>query len=239
LDPYLHLPHLHGRIKPAEQCGLRLTPEGLASWDQRAREIGRPPDWRMSDDAREADRRALLGQRNVSRDLWIYAYGSLMWDPGIHFAEVRLAELRGYQRRFTLQLVLGRGSPERPGLVLALEPQAGCCTGLAFRLSAHRVEEETTFLWRREMLRGGYRPLLLPMRTPQGDIEALAFTANREHAEYTPERSVAETAAMIAQARGILGSNRDYLEQLAAQLAALGIDDPYVSELVRHLPAQA
>ena len=239
MDPYLHLPHLRGRIWPAEQCGLRLTPAGLALWDLRAREIGHAPDWRLSDEAREADRRALLGQRDASHDLWIYAYGSLMWDPGIHFAEVRLAELAGHQRRFTLQLKLGRGSPERPGLVLALEVQAGACTGLAFRLPAHSVEEETTFLWRREMLRGGYRPLLLSMRTPQGEIEALAFSANHEHAEHTPERTIAETAAVIAQARGVLGSNRDYLEQLAAQLAALGIEDPYVSELLRHLPAQA
>lgn len=161
MDPYLHLPHLRGRIRPAEQCGLRLTPEGLALWDLRAREIGHQADWRLSDEAREADRRALLGQRDASRDLWIYAYGSLMWDPGIHFAEVRLAELAGHQRRFTLQLKLGRGSPERPGLVSALEPQA----------------------------------------------------------------------------RRVLGSNRDYLEQLVAQLAALDIEDPYVSELLRHLPA--
>lgn len=234
-DPYRHLPHLRGRLTPAEASEMRLTVDGLRAWDERARAMGRPADWRMSDEAREANRRALLGGHDPAQDLWIYAYGSLMWNPGVHFTEVRMAHLQGHQRRFTLRLSMGRGTPELPGRVLALEPHAGCCTGLAFRLRAEQVEEETTILWRREMLRGGYCPRLLPMSTPQGDIQAVVFAANPDHADHVPELSLADTAAVIASAQGILGSNRDYLEQLAAQLAALCIEDRYITELMRRV----
>lgn len=239
-DPYLHLPHLRGRIMPAEECSLRMMCDAdLHEWDERARAMGRPPDWRMANDAREANRRAVLATRDAAEDLWVYAYGSLMWNPGIHFSEVRLAELDHHQRRFTYRLHMGRGTPECPGLVLALEKQPGTCQGLAFRVPAAHADRESAVLWRREMLRGGYVPQLLSMRTPQGEIEAVVFGANHDHADHHPELPVAQTAAIIASACGTLGSNREYLEQLAGQLAALRIEDPYISELMRHVQGVA
>ena len=154
-----------------------------------------------------------------------------MWDPGFHFAEVRLADVEGYQRRFTLKINLGRGSQDHPALMLSLEPQQGRCHGLAFRIAASSVHAETAILWRREMLRGGYAPAMVPMATPQGPIDALAFVSNPSHPSYVGELPLDETAAMIASGKGILGTNREYLVQLATQLDALGIDDPYVAQL--------
>ena len=154
-----------------------------------------------------------------------------MWDPGFHFAEVRLADVEGFQRRFTLKIKLGRGSPDNPALMLSLEPGEGCCRGLAFRIAADSVHAETAILWRREMLRGGYAPTVVPMLTPQGPIEALAFVSNPSHPSYVGELPFAETARLIASGKGILGTNRDYLVQLATQLDALDIDDPYVAQL--------
>jgi cation transport protein ChaC len=115
--------------------------------------------------------------------------------------------------------------------MLSLEPQQGCCRGLAFRIAADSVHTETAILWRREMLRGGYAPAVVPMLTPQGPIEALAFVSNPSHPSYVGELPFAETAAMIASGKGILGTNREYLVQLAMQLGALGIQDPYVEQL--------
>ena len=192
-------------------------------WEQRAREAGWPADWRLSDEVIEASRLAVLGDHKAGCDLWIYCYGSLMWDPGFHFAEVRLADIEGYQRRFTLKINLGRGSRDYPALMLSLEPQQGCCRGLAFRIAADSVHAETAILWRREMLRGGYAPAVVPMLTPQGPIEALAFVSNPSHPSYVGELPFAETASMIASGKGILGTNREYLVQLAMQLGALGI----------------
>ncbi len=184
---------------------------------------------------REATRLATLRSRPHASDLWIYAYGSLMWDPGIHFCDVRLARIDGFQRRFSYQITSGRGSPERPALMLTLAPHIGACTGLVFRVPAHQVETETAILWRREMIRGGYTPLWQPVATPQGDLQALVFAANCAHPEYVGELPLAETAAVIATACGPLGSNRAYLENLVSQLAALGIQDHYVTELLAHV----
>lgn len=236
-DAFVHLPALRDHLVAPQDSELRVTPEVLAFWDRRAQALGRGPDWRLTDQAIEASRRGLLGERAAAQDLWVYCYGSLMWDPGIHFCELRLAELDGWQRRFTYRTSMGRGTPERPALMLTLEARPGSCRGLAFRIDAARVEEESAILWRREMIRGGYRPLLLPLSTPQGPVTALVFTANTEHPDHVDELPLAHTAAIIAGASGVIGSNRDYLLQLAAQLRRLGIRDDYIDRLESALRA--
>lgn len=231
-DAYAHLPHLRHCVTPAESSELRVTPEVLMLWDERARQLGRPADWRLSDRELDASRHALLGGLDGSQDLWVYSYGSLMWDPGFHFAEVRLAELPGHQRRFSYRTMLGRGTPDCPALMLSLEPGPGCCTGLVFRIAAAVAPHEAAVVWRREMIRDGYRPCLLPVRTPQGEVTALVFAANPAHADHVGELPLDETAAVIARAAGMLGTNRDYLEQLVQQLDNLGIEDPYLRRLM-------
>ena len=230
-DAFIHLPDLRDRVTHPGKSQLRLTPEMFAMWERRARAAGLPANWRLSDEAIEASRLALLGDHKGSEDLWIFSYGSLMWDPGFHFAEVRLADVEGYQRRFTLRIDLGRGSRDHPALMLSLEEQQGCCRGLAFRIAAADVHAESSILWRREMLRGGYAPAMVPMTTPQGLITALAFVSNTSHPSYVGELPFAETAATIARGKGILGTNREYLVQLVTQLQALDIHDPYVAQL--------
>jgi glutathione-specific gamma-glutamylcyclotransferase len=98
-DPFAHLPNLRGTLTPADKSEVRVTTEVLAFFDERARQLGRPQNWRLSDHQREESRRSLLGDLTNTQDLWVYGYGSLMWDPGFHFAEVRLADVEGFQRR--------------------------------------------------------------------------------------------------------------------------------------------
>jgi cation transport protein ChaC len=234
-DPFVNLPHLRGKLTPTDKSALRPTPEVLAAWDQRARDLGHPANWRLPDDVREASRNAVLGDRDASEDLWVYAYGSLMWDPGIRFSEIRIAEVEGYQRRFTQKSTVGRGTADRPCLFLTLEKRPGICTGLAFRIPADVADFESAILWRREMLMGGYIPEVCPMITPQGDIRALVFASNPTHADYFAEKPLAETAAIIAAASGSIGTNREYLQQVAANLLALRIEDNYIADLLRHV----
>jgi len=146
--------------------------------------------------------------------------------------------LHGYQRRFTYWTRIARGTRERPALMLTLEKQADdACrsTGLAFRISAELAEVESAMLWRREMLRNGYCPTLLPLDTPQGPLQALVFACNPAHDDYAGEMPLDETAAIIAVATGAIGSNREYLEQMAAQLQTLQIADPYVEQLLHRV----
>ncbi len=233
LDPFAHLPHLRQRLVAVEQSQVRVTPEVMARWDQGHLERGGSPDWRLPDEAREALRRDFMAALAPDQDLWVFAYGSLMWDPGFYFAEVRSAELGGHQRRFNYRVVGGRGTPEQPGLVLSLVPSDGArCQGLVFRIAAAQVDAETTVLWRREMLRGGYAPRLLPVSTPQGWVQALVFVAHPDNPSYVHDLGLDETAQIVATASGHLGRNRDYLTQLAAQLQVLGLHDAYISELL-------
>jgi len=235
-DAFKHLPDLRSRLTPPDQSLVRITPQMLAQWDAHARELGQPDDWRIPDRQREDNRRVFLGRDAGSQDLWIYSYGSLMWDPGIHFSEVRLADLAGYQRRFTFRSRLGRGSPDRPALMLSLERQDECrCRGLVFRITAELVDTESAILWRREMIRGTYCPMWLPIDTPQGPVTAVVFASNPAHCDYVGELPMDETAAIIACASGVIGSNRQYLEYLATQLQALSIEDPYIETLMRQV----
>lgn len=236
-DAFAHLPSLRGRLTPAEQSAVRATPETLALWDQRAREQGLPAHWRLSDQRLEETRRGLLGDFGTPQDLWIFGYGSLMWDPGVHFAEVRRADLHGFGRRFSYRTIMGRGTPTCPALTLSLEPATGCCSGLAFRIAADRADAESALLWRREMLRDGYRPALLPVATPQGAVTALVFASNHAHPDYVGAMSLIDEARIIASACGVIGTNRDYLVQVAAQLDTLGIADAYIQELMGQVQA--
>jgi glutathione-specific gamma-glutamylcyclotransferase len=238
-DAFVHLPGLRERVTPPERSALRFSAESLAALDERARQQGRPAHWRLPDHEVDASRRAALATLPADADLWVFAYGSLMWDPGFHFAEVRRARLEGFERRFCLRTTLGRGSPERPGLMLSLLPSAGACEGLAFRIEAARVAPEAAIVWRREMLRGSYRPAMLPADTPQGPVTALVFAANLDHPDHLGDLGIEESALMVARGQGLFGSNLQYLEQLAQQLAHLGIVDGYIARLLADARARA
>ena len=234
-DAFAHLPHLRDRITPADESELRATRNALAAWDELANKAGYPPTWRRSEQEIEASRRAFLGDVNADQDFWVFGYGSLMWDPSFHFAEVRLADVEGYQRRFTFKSKIARGSRDHPALMLSLEQQAGTCRGLAFRIPADLAGAELEILWRREMIAGSYAPLIVSMTTPQGNIRALVFASNTSHPNYVGDLPLSETAAIIATGVGAIGTNRDCLEQMAAQLKILEIEDPYVEQLLKQV----
>ncbi len=195
----------------------------LSAMDEKMRGMGLPEDWRRSDESRDESRRETLRDR-WGQDIWVFGYGSLMWDPAFRFAEVRRATLTGYHRRFCLRSEVGRGTPEKPGLMAGLD-LGGVCNGLVFRVEADRLEEESHYIWRREMLLRSYAPEFLPMETGQGAVEAMAFVVNRDNPLLLPPMDLAETARRIAQAEGYLGPNIDYLENLASAFEVLGMED--------------
>lgn len=226
-DPYRHHPGLRGMIRPTAESIFRDL--DLAQVDARVVASGMPADWRTPDAEREAGRKAFL-HGHWESDLWVFAYGSLMWDPGVEFVEVRRARTEDFARRFCLFDEGGRGSADRPGLQLALDRGPGC-DGLAFRIEAAVLEHETFVLFRREMIAPAYRPVWLPLETSQGDVEALAFVADHASPKIVPGIPPHEMAQMISGAAGFLGSNFDYLAETRTQLARLGVTDPYIDDL--------
>jgi len=228
IDPYRHHPELRGMIKPAAESFFRDL--DLAVIEAHFAKAGLPADWRTPCIEREDGRRDWLKDR-FNQDLWVFGYGSLMWDPALEFCEVRHAHCRGYQRSFCLWDEGGRGSKEAPGLMLAID-EGGDCEGLAFRIEAEKLDEETFVLFRREMIAPAYRPAWLNLSTARGPVEALGFVANRSFDSIKPGIPIQDQAKMIAQAAGILGSNFDYLSDTHEHLALLSIEDKYISEVL-------
>ena len=109
-----------------------------------------------------------------SGDLWVFGYGSLMWDPGFGFVRSASARLHGYHRAFCVYSTRYRGTPERPGLVLGLD-RGGCCRGIAFLIAEAEVGRVLENLWAREMPRLVYRPRLVPVDVGAEKVNALTF----------------------------------------------------------------
>lgn len=218
---FRHVPQLRGKITDPAHSKFRNL--DLSEFDRQAAAAGMPPDWRRSDESREALRLEFLSDR-MNDDLWIFGYGSLMWDPGVYFDEVRIAQVPGYQRSFCLSAVTGRGTLERPGLMAALD-EGHSCQGIVFRIPGALVAQETKYLWRREMLAFGYHAATLEMETEEGPLEAVTFVANRDGPRYAGGLDIEEAARRIAVAEGWGGSSFDYADKLAAQLELLGLHD--------------
>ncbi len=203
---------------------------------------GRPigPFEELSERTRAQTLRAALSGRDPSA-LWVFAYGSLMWDPCFAYDARRLARLEGYRRGFTIWTALARGTPERPGLGLALEAGDGCCHGVAYRLAPSRHEEGLAAIWKREMVTGIYRPCWLPVTTAEGRISALCFVVDRTHRQYAGDLPRGEAAAIIAVAEGRFGTCRQYLADTLRALGELDIREPDMDDLMcrvqRHLAA--
>jgi len=227
-----HVPELLGKITQPEDSRLRLSLDDYETVDANARAEGRPEGWRLSHEEREARRKAFLEQR-PGRDLWVLAYGSLIWDPSINVTRFRRATLSGWCRRFCLDQPFGRGSADNPGLMMAIDRRDpdDFCVGVAMLIPADRVETETTYLFRREMMTGAYKPGFFEMATPQGPIMAMAFCVNRQNERYRnlPEP---EIARRIALASGPVGTNIEYLENLVADFDTLNIADPHIRHLL-------
>jgi cation transport protein ChaC len=180
-DPFRHVPALRELIAPPQTSQYRKLDfdrlDGVMATN------GFTHNWRRSHEERETTRAEALAGR-LDGDLWVFAYGSLMWDPAIQFSEV----------------------------------------------------------WQREMIMPGYAPTFMTMKTPQGEIEALAFVVMLDGPHYLPDITLEEAAPMIATARGFFGSNLEYLDNLAEHFQTIDIhDEDFVRlyELAREIAVQA
>ena len=221
IDPFINHPELRGKIVDPRESNFREL--DLTRLDEKMRSRGAAADWRHSDAYREKSRRKTLDGVTPG-DIWVFAYGSLMWDPAFKFDEVRIAHLSSHERRFCLKSELGRGTPEKPGLMAGLDDGQGC-DGLAFRVPQEIIEEETQIIWRREMLLHAYAPDFLTATTALGQIEVLAFVVDHTAKNYLPTLTLHQTACYMATGKGIFGSSQDYLENMTSQFEILGIQD--------------
>jgi cation transport protein ChaC len=174
-----------------------------------------------------------------SSDLWIFGYGSLMWQPGFAFDELRPARLIGCHRSMCIYSHHWRGTPERPGLVLGLDT-GGSCRGVAFRVAAERAGETLAYLHERELRNHVYREVTRPIRFCDGTgTRALAYVADRTHRQYAGALGPEERLALISQGQGAGGPNRDYVLNTVHHLRQLGVKDTELEWMASRLEALA
>lgn len=217
---------------------LTLTRESILDGTLHAsvRAILGPEVRLQSDEARRAQIEAMLERAPDPRRIWVFAFGSVIWNPAFRHAERRVARVHGWHRSFCLWVRAGRGSPELPGLMLSLE-RGGSCRGVAYRIGPGEERTELDVLWRREMFTGAYRPVWATARTPDGDESAIAFAVNRDQDRYAPGLDEETIAYRLANAVGPLGRGCDYLFDTAGHLRALGLPDPRLESLERRVRA--
>ena len=188
------------------------------------------PSHPLTDEELATSLAATLTRKPPGIAWWVFAYGSLLWNPLFPFEDARPATLRGRHRRFCLWSLASRGTSNQPGLVLGLD-RGGSCQGVVYRLPARGAKDELMLLWRREMVLGAYHPLWVTVRCGHSQLVALAFVVDRKHGQYTGRLTLGEQAEVLASAAGAFGSSADYLERTRVALITHGIVDPYLERL--------
>lgn len=228
-DPFEHQPELRGKIiDPLGSFFRTFRVESILEQHPELEWVG---EFLHSDEDRERSRIKALAD-HPDEDLWVFAYGSLMWDPAFQFAEVRRARVPDHARRFILKDVYGgRGSPESPCLMAALDHGDGC-EGLAFRVSRKDVDIETKILWRRELVAPSYIPTFVTTFVDGQPLKALTFTADHAADQICPEISRHEQVRYISTGSGVLGTSKEYLANIVSQFEVLGVVDEDCSALL-------
>jgi cation transport protein ChaC len=164
-------------------------------------------------------------------DLWIFGYGSLMWNPGFRYLRKHPARLFGLHRALCIHSTDHRGTAEQPGLVMGLA-RGGSCHGMAFLVPREQVAVTLAVLWRREMRNQTYHPRLLDVRIGSRCERALAFTVDRTHKHYAGNLPAEEIARRVVACRGQRGSNIEYVLNTVSHLRSLGVRDAHLTAVV-------
>lgn len=169
-------------------------------------------------------------------NIWVFAYGSLIWNPAFHFVEQRKGQIHGWRRSFCLETPMGRGSPDCTGLVLGLD-RGGSCQGVAFRVDPEHAVQEMDIVFRRELVSDAYRSRLVNVSSGDRTFRAVTFVMNRNSPRYCGHLDLEKVASKIAEAEGWLGPCSDYLYNTAEHMRELGLTDRNLFWLERRVRA--
>ena len=170
-------------------------------------------------------------------DLWVFAYGSLMWRPGFDHLERVPARIIGAHRSLCVLSHVHRGTPERPGLVLGLD-RGGTCRGIAYRVTQSQRDATIRYLREREQINNVYREAMRSIwliGEPERRVEALCYVVDRGHPQYAGRMSLEQQLHYVRQGHGRSGANRDYVISTVAALEALGFRDAELHLLAERL----
>lgn len=211
------------RISPQD---MSLTTELVAMCERPVADPGpRPGITYFTPQELEETLDKLLAE-NGPHPLWVFAYGSLIWNPGFVHDSYRLAHVKGWHRCFSMKLERWRGTPEQPGLMLALE-RGGSCDGIAYRLPEASKRQELANLLNREIDGREDMPFVrwVTVRAEGETHRALVFWALPTGRDFPTRPTLEQAAHMLARACGHMGSGAAYLHRTVEKLAEHGIRD--------------
>jgi cation transport protein ChaC len=182
-----------------------------------------------------------LSQSSGNEDLWVFGYGSLMWQPGFPCLERHPARLIGLHRALCVYSHVHRGTPEKPGLVLGLD-RGGACRGIAYRVAAADRDATISYLREREQVTSVYLETLRRITlatTPTRDVTALVYVVNRGHVQYAGRLDLDRQVHLVRQGHGRSGANRDYVLSTVAEIEAQGCHDSGLHAIAQRLKGAA
>jgi len=174
---------------------------------------------------------------HAGEDLWVFAYGSLMWRPDFPFVEQIEARLIGAHRALCVYSFVHRGTAERPGLVLGLD-RGGACRGIAYRVAVAQRIRTVAYLRRREQVTSVYREVIRPVwlrRQPEERVPALCYMVDRGHPQYAGRLALEQQLHHVRQGHGVSGANRDYVIATVTSLERLGYQETQLHQLAQML----
>ena len=165
--------------------------------------------------------------------LHVFAYGSLMWDPGFAFVSRQPGVLSGYHRAFCIFSHHYRGTPEMPGLVLGLD-RGGACRGMVYGVAADTEQSVRAYLWEREIGNDGvYVEKNLRVRLDDAnEVTALTYVADRKHPQYAGKLADADLVRFMRQGVGQRGRCLDYCANTVKHLEELGFRESHLHRLL-------
>ncbi|MBL4615028.1 MAG: gamma-glutamylcyclotransferase [Magnetovibrio sp.] len=164
-------------------------------------------------------------------DFWVFAYGSLMWNPGFDYEEVKPGIIEDFHRSLCVRSTIYRGTPENPGLVLGMD-QGGSCCGRVFRVAPQNVNDTIAYLDEREQVTKVYCPHFFDTLLNDGrTVKSYTFVVRHDHDQYAGQLSIEEQARLVAQGIGKAGPAMEYLKNTIEHIDELGIHDQQLHEV--------
>ena len=168
---------------------------------------------------------------NLVDGVWVFGYGSLMWNPDFKLVEKRTGDLKGYHRSLCLKSIVYRGTPNYHGLVFGLDI-GNSCQGMVYKIAEENIQSEMQKIWEREMFAETYIPTWVNVRTKHGYVSAVTFVINRKHEHYIPNLKLEDIAERVVRAEGTCGSCHDYVQNTVKSLHHLGLRDHSLEKLI-------
>ena len=167
--------------------------------------------------------------------MWVFGYGSLLWNPGFNYQHYKLARLKGYRRSFCMSSIHHRGTVKDPGLVLALDKSEGSeCCGLAFYVAPENEQQTLEYLRERELISSAYLEINVEIVDADGVTDpAVTYVIDQNHIQYCAGLALPRQAEIISTAVGDRGHNAEYLFNTVDKLKSLDIRDAELEWLER------